>query len=77
MPLRMVHERLGIQTLDFLIGNWLNPLQTEEPLTKVHPYSRTVVQCSGYHNMHIAVSNRSVCDFLCDGQVWFKGSEHL
>ena len=27
--------------------------------------------------MHIAVSDRSVRDLLCDSQVGFKGSEHL
>ena len=77
MSLRMIHEHLGIDTLDFLIGNRLNLLQPEKTLTKVHSDSRTVVQRSSYDNMHIAVSDRSVRDLLCDSQVGFKGSEHL
>ena len=77
MSLRMIHEHLGIDTLDFLIGNRLNLLQPEKTLTKVHSDSRTVAQGSSYDNMHIAVSDRSVRDLLCNGQVWFKRSEHL
>ena len=75
MALLCIHEHLGIQPFRFRIGYWRNLLQAKEGLTKFQLDFGAVSQIGGYGDMHIAVADQPVRNFVRDGQMWLKITE--